>query len=193
MKKVALAAVLGALAVAPVAQADIVDFAAVSAGITMSPDLDYNGTAFEMDNGANVGGEIGWELDSVADGNFSVGLDLFFTSQDYTGYLSSLESFSVMINGTYICDDLFTSVRPYIGVGAGLISVSYDGDSQFPAFTGTEMVFGYQGQLGLLIPIDPNLDLSIGYRYQAGTDAEIQGIEVEYQSHSAAIGIRVGL
>jgi opacity protein-like surface antigen len=192
MKKIALAVVLGALAAAPVAQADIVDFAQVSAGVTMSPDLEYNNTLFEMDSGVNVGGEFGWELSTVADGNFSVGLDLFYTSQDYTGYLSSLESFSVMANATYICD-YFTSVRPFVGLGVGMINVSYDGDTQFPAFSGSDMAFGFQGQLGFHIPIDPNLDLTVGYRYQSAGDATIQGIDVEYRSHNASVGIRVGL
>lgn len=189
MKKIALAAILGALAAAPVAQADIVDFARVQAGLTMSPDLGYGPTlTFEMDNGVNVGAEIGWMIDP----NISVGLDFMFTSQDYVGYTTSLESFSGMINGTYVCD-MWTSVRPYIGVGAGLINVNYDGDIQFPAFSGSDVVFGYQGSVGLLIPIDSALDLTLQYRYQAGTDAEIQGEDVEYQSHNLSLGIRVGL
>lgn len=188
MKKLALAAILGALAAAPAAQADIVDFAQVSAGVSMAPDLEYNAVPFAMENGINVGGEVGWGVYP----NVTVGLDLFFTSQDYTGYLSSLESFSVMVNGTYICD-YFTSVRPYVGVGAGLINVSYDGDTQFPAFSGSDMVFGYQGSVGLLIPISTNLDVNVGYRYQGGGDATIQGIDVEYQSHNASIGLRISL
>lgn len=193
MKKIALAVVLGALAAAPVAQADIVDFAKVSAGLTMSPDLGYGPTnTYEMENGLNVGGEFGWELNGIADGNFSVGIDLFYTSQDYTGFQTSLESFSVMVNGTYICS-YFTSVRPYAGIGFGMVDVHYDGDTQFPTFSGSELVFGYQAQLGLLIPIATDLDLSVGYRYQGASDADIQARDVEYQSHSASIGIRVGL
>lgn len=182
MKKLVAAAVLAAFAAVP-AQADVLDYAELIGGVTQSPDLEFGGFDYEMEPGFNVGGSFGWNF-----GNVAVGADFFFTSANYDGYSTSLESFSTLVTATYFFD--MGGCRPYIGAGVGGIHVAYVDTDPSDA----EWAFGYQGHAGVAIAIDNKLDLVIGYRYQGAEDVTLYtSTEVEYQSHNLSAGLRFAL
>jgi len=184
MKKLAAAAAMAALIVVP-AKADVIDYAQLLAGVTQSPDLGYGCCDYEMDLGYNVGGGFGWKVAP----NVAVGADLFFTSSDYDGYTTSLESFSALLAGTYFFD--MDGCRPFVGAGVGANHIAYVGAG---SSSGAEWAFGYQGSAGVLIPADDKLDIIIGYRYQGASDVTIDGVpNIEYQSHNLSVGFNFNL
>ena len=187
MKKFALALVVFA-GLGSTAHAGMVDYAALYGGATFEPTLRYGNGHFDMDTGYNVGGVLGWNLSP----NLSVGLDLMYTNSGYSCCQSSLESFSAMATG-YYSFDIGSKVRPFIGLGVGGVQVTYDGASQFPGFSGSDFVFGYQGVAGVTVPLDTKIGLVLAYKYQGAADSSIENRKVEYKSNNASIGLVFGL
>jgi opacity protein-like surface antigen len=184
MKRIALAAAM-TIALAGVAKADWVDWVAVGAGGTQSPDLGYGGTEFEMDYGYHGTAMVGWNQSE----EISIAADVMFAESEYNGFSSSLQSLSVMLDAIYTCDT-GSFWHPYIGVGAGAINLRYEGGNMFPAFTGSEWAFGYQGMTGVSFDIDDKHAIFVGYRYQQSEDVTIKGVsDIEYASHNITIGV----
>jgi len=186
MKKIILAAAL-ALVVGGTAQAAMVDYAALYGGATIEPKLSYKpslNTPFSMDTGYNVGGVLGWNLTP----ELSLGLDLMYTNSGYSCCTSSLETFSMMANG-YYSFNVGSRARPFVGLGVGEVHVSYDGANQFPAFSGSQFVFGYQAEVGVSVPIASKTGVVLAYKYQGASDASIKGEKVEYKSNNLSVGL----
>jgi opacity protein-like surface antigen len=99
------------------------------------------------------------------------------------------ESLSLLFNALY---DLPTgsSLRPYLGVGAGAALVSFD--SADVGADGDDIVFAYQFLAGVGWQVSRSLTLVGGYRYFATTDATIDGLDIDYRSHNFEAGVRVG-
>jgi opacity protein-like surface antigen len=183
MKRILMATAL-ALALGGTANAAIVDYLALYGGGTMDPTLRYGSGTSSMDTGYNVGAAFGWNVSP----QLSVGADMMFTHSGYSCCTSSLESFSVMANGIYSFD-IGSQVRPFVGLGAGAVNVTYDGASQFPTFSGSQFVFGYQGEAGVSVPIATKVGLILAYKYQGAADASIEGKKVEYKSNNVSVGL----
>jgi opacity protein-like surface antigen len=188
MKKIALVATL-ALALAGTAKADWVDTWGFGGGYTQSPDLDYGGTAREMDFGYNVGAFVGWKQSE----DVSFMADFMFAESEYKGFASSIQSLSVMLDAMYVCDtgDFW---RPFIGAGAGAVEVNFDRSATGPFLpgslgSGSEWAFGYQGMAGIAFAVDDTHAITIGYRYQAAEDVTIAGRNIEYATHNISIGV----
>ena len=178
MKKIALAAAMS-IALTGVAKADWVDWVAVGVGGTQSPDLSYGGTDFDMDYGYHGTAMVGWNQSEEV----SIAADVMFAESEYDGFSSSLQSLSFMLDVIYACDtgDFWT---PYVGAGAGGINLRYEGGNMFPAFSGSDWAFGYQGMAGVSFEIDETHSVFVGYRYQQAEDVTIKG-----GSHNITIGV----
>jgi len=185
MKKLAYAAVAALLIAAPV-RADVVDYAELFGGASMSPDLGWGSGSYEMDTGFNLGASLGWNVAP----NISVEAEFYYDQSDYSCCApNNLESFSMMANGFYNFPTTM-SVRPYVGAGIGYMQLTYDSP---PDYQLSDWVFAYQGIAGLDIPADGNLDFILEYRYRGSNDAEDGGLTFEYESHALSAGIRINL
>jgi opacity protein-like surface antigen len=77
---------------------------------------------------------------------------------------------------------------PFIGGGLGFANVEYDLDSM----DGKEddNVMAYQLILGVGFAATEQLSIDLQYRYFATADPEIDGSDVEYQTHNIMLGLR---
>lgn len=182
MKRVILAASMAVMGTVGAAHAALVDFAALYGGVSIAPPLQYGCCEYDMDSGLNVGGVLGWTLDK----NLAVGVDLMYTEQGYSGYSSKLESMSVMADLFYSFD-IDSKWRPFVGAGIGGVQVTYDNSGS--PFAGSDFVFGWEATAGVTIPIADKTDISLAYKYQGSSDAEIEGRSVEYKSNTISAGL----
>ena len=104
----------------------------------------------------------------------------FDANGDYT-------TLSFMANGVYaFAFEASDWMRPYVGVGLGLARHSATDDT-----TDTDdTVFAYQGMAGVGFPLSEKMEARVGYRYFATADADFDGTEASYGSHSIEAGIR---
>jgi opacity protein-like surface antigen len=118
-----------------------------------------------------------------------------FTSRGAVSNLSGeLKSYSYMANA-YFDFDTQTQVSPYVGVGAGLATVSLEAPSL--AVNDDDSVFAYQFMAGLGWQPEflLNTVLQVGYRYFGTSDPSFTNasgltIEHEYGVHSMEAGAR---
>lgn len=157
-------------------------------GAAFAPDLSYGTGEFEMENGYNVGGAIGRHLNE----NWDVEIDVFYAELGYKGFETNINGLSVMFDVIYNFKTGW-AIDPYVGGGLGTTRVQYDGENQFPAFTGEEWLVGYQLMGGLIFEVNETLDFFAEYRWHDVTsDAEIENIDdIEYMSHNISAGIRL--
>ncbi len=160
--------------------------AEIYGGGVFSRNEDYGGVSFALDSGTAVGVGI-YERNLVP--GVELGLDLMATQAGYTGFLSGVESLSLMLNAR-VPFTITPTTTGYVGAGLGAIRVTYDGSTQFPAFTGDDTVAG--GQIGLGVRY--NFAAFTGFaelKHQvAFDDALIQGVTQSYASTSAVVGLR---
>ena len=154
-------------------------------GATFAPDLEYGCCEFEMDNGFNVGGSFGTNVNG-----FDVEGEIFYSRSDYADYDTNINGLALMVNVLYGFP-IANTVEGYVGGGIGGVKVEYDGENDFPSFTGDDWVFGWQLIGGVMYPLANNVSLFGEYRYQQASDADIQGVSnVEYRGHHLSIGVR---
>lgn len=88
---------------------------------------------------------------------------------------------------------------PYAGVGIGAARFEISGlkvNGQ-PMGSGSALVFAYQAGAGIDVALTERLNLDLGYRYFSSTKprfTEVNGhkFEMDYKSHNAILGLRVG-
>lgn len=186
MKKFALAVAVMALALGGTAKAAMFDYAKLYGGVTIEPQLSWDdgfgALNYDMDSGFNVGGALGWNVSH----DLSVEVDGMFTHSQYSCCTSTLETFSIMVDGIYHID-IGSKWTPYVGVGIGGLQNTYSNTSG----TGgaSDFVFAAQGIAGMSIPISSDLDIGLEYRYQWSDDASDSGITWEYKSHNIDLGL----
>lgn len=157
-------------------------------GHTFGNELHYGSVEFDMQDSLGYGGAIGW-ADLV--GPLDVELDLYRTDRGYDGFTSDLRSLSVMANAVYDFPAGFGPFNFYVGAGAGMINVEYDGGATFAAFSDDEWVFGWQALAGARVDtVASGWSVFGEWRYQEASDAELAGLDVEYASHSVLGGVR---
>lgn len=150
-----------------------------------SSGLSYDTTDFAMDHGSTFG--VGAYLDPIY--GFEFGIDVMVTDRRYTGFVSGVETSSLMLNARYPFA-ISNTVEGYVGLGLGAIDVKYDGSTAFPGFTGSDVVAGGQLSIGANYAL-PRGQLFTELKYQAAfKDARIVGFDVEYNSTSFLIGYR---
>jgi opacity protein-like surface antigen len=156
-------------------------------GVSFAPDLNYGCCVFEMETGYNFGGAMGAHLSPWWD----LEIDVFYANVGYEGFETSLSGLSVMLDLIYNFNTGW-AVDPYLGAGLGVTRVRYDGEDQFPAFTGEEWRFGFQFMGGLMFELSESTGLFAEYRYHdVDGDATIEGVEdIEYRTHNVSAGLR---
>lgn len=110
----------------------------------------------------------------------------------------SVNSDSLLLNcfGVYHDNGRFS---PYVGVGIGAarIEASDLQVSGFPMGRGSAVAFAYQVGAGVDVALTDHLNLDLGYRFFSSTRptfTEVDGrkFDMDYSSHSAVLGLRVG-
>lgn len=100
---------------------------------------------------------------------------------------ASLRVLSYMANGYYDFSQSNLPVKPYIGVGAGMLNAKL----KTPGGSESDTVFGYQAMLGAIYPINKNFSVNAGYRFQSAVeDFEQFNAKVSYMSSSLQVGAR---
>ncbi|ASM72495.1 MULTISPECIES: outer membrane beta-barrel protein [Roseobacteraceae] len=150
-----------------------------------SSGLNYGGTNFAMDHGSTFG--VGAYLDPIR--GFEFGLDIMVTDRRYDGFVSGVETASLMVNARYPFA-ISSTIEGYVGLGLGVVDVKYDGNTAFPAFSGSDAVAGGQISLGASYAL-PRGQIFTELKYQeAFKDATIVGADVGYNSTSFLVGYR---
>ncbi len=118
------------------------------------------------------------DLDQIKVGGFG-----FTGTADVEG---SVDTLAAMVNGYYDVD-FGWPVLPYVGAGLGLAQVSID--SSTLSTDDSDTVLAYQGSLGLLYEISPQIAARFGYRLFMTADPEIKNTEGEYTANSFDLGL----
>jgi len=201
---IAVCAVVGLLVFANSA-ANAQFYISVHGGANFMPDSDVDGSGVSgegsLDPGFAVGGILGYRIgvqESLAidvEGEFAYrrnDVDKFSATgfADNTGGYT--QSFAWMGNVwlNWLIGD--SGFAPYIGGGAGAVHVDIN-DARIGTVNvrrESDLQFGWQVGGGLGYQLDEHFVLSLDYRFLVTDDINIQGFEVEYQSHSAMLGIK---
>ncbi|MBO8091921.1 MAG: porin family protein [Prosthecochloris sp.] len=201
---------------------DIEDVAGIVDVLGGEIEMDYGSGftatgAFGCDYGDyRVEGEIGYQSGDV-DGiglDFSDVIDLHDWDIDWDGKASAdlkgdVSVLTLMVNGYYDIDLGGVELSPYVGVGVAQVSLDdvKAADGLVPEQAGHpadllnelnldvhETTFAYQAGVVLGIPVADNIMLDARYRYFATTDfSTLALINTNVDSHSAMLGLRVGL
>lgn len=149
----------------------------------------YNTVDFDLGSGSALGfGIYGQNLIPGVE----LGVDVMRTDAGYTGFLSGVESLSVMMNAR-LPFQIAPGTTAYVSAGLGAIRVTYDGSTQFPAFTGDDNVAGAQVGIGVRYSLASTFGVFAEVKHQVALDdATIVGLDQSYSSTSAVIGLRVG-
>ena len=163
----------------------------------------------EFDPGINIGGTAGYDYGIIRmEGELSykhgeiATITNQNTGQRYSNVDGSLGALAMMFNAFI---DLHNSspLTPYLGGGIGFaamhLSDTFDTSAGFRTFLyqqDDDTVFAYQAGAGLGIALNRSLTLDLGYRYFATSKARFGSnldiaTELKFQSHNAAVGLRV--
>ena len=133
------------------------------------------GNAYE--NGLRAEVEFGYRTSDVDDFDSDSG------SVSNNGDISTI---SLMLNGYYDFMPKET-ISPFIGAGMGYANVDGDfGDRD----SEDDNVFAYQVAVGVAFAINPQTKIDVQYRYFDTDDGDFDGLEVEYGTHNAMLGVR---
>jgi len=133
------------------------------------------GNAYE--NGLRGEVEFGYRTSDIDE------FDSDFGSGSINGDISTI---SLMINGYYDFMPKET-ICPFIGAGIGYANVEGDIDE-----LGSEddNVFAYQVAVGVAFAINSQTKIDVQYRYFDTDDSDFDGLEAEYGTHNAMLGVR---
>lgn len=157
-------------------------------GAGISPSSNYDGINFDLDSGFTYGSAVyKKEIAKSVD----LGLDMMVTNQGYADYATSVESTSLMLNARYNFP-IGTKMGGFVGLGLGVVNVTYNGQNQFPAFTGSKAVAGGQIEFGLGQKISDNKTIFAMLKHQVAFEApEIVAATQELKSTNLLIGLQV--
>lgn len=92
-----------------------------------------------------------------------------------------------MANGYYDFSQFKLPVTPYAGLGLGLIN----GEFKTPGEKFDDTTMGYQLMLGASYPIDKNLSVNAGYKFQSTfSDLEKNSVKFSYSNSTLLVGAR---
>ena len=110
-----------------------------------------------------------------------------------SGKLSTL---SLMMNGLYVLQA--GKALPYVGAGVGIArhsatlkaSGTEDDSVSVEDVDSDDTVLAYQGMIGLIIPVEDNMDARLGYRYFNTADSNLDDVDMQYGGgHSIDVGL----
>ncbi len=162
--------------------------------VEFDPSINIGGTAGFDFGDIRLEGELSYkhgEIATITDQN---------TGQRFHNADGNIGALAMMFNAFF---DLHNQspVTPYVGGGIGFAAMHLSDTfvSEFgpPIYNeDDDTVFAYQGGAGLEIALNQRLSLDLGYRYFATSNAKFGAgrnitTELKYQSHNAAVGLRV--
>jgi opacity protein-like surface antigen len=151
---------------------------------------------------------LGWDFEPgnpIGEGR----VELEYTRRSNQLDQAKFVSGSIKGGGTVIADSLllnffgvyhdYSRFSPYVGVGVGAARIEAS-DLQvagFPLGSGSAIVFAYQVGAGVDVALTDHLNLDLGYRFFSSirpTFTEVNGhkFNMDYSSHSAVLGLRLG-
>lgn len=162
------------------------------------PDINQGGVILSTnyETGIGLGGRLGYDF-----GNIRVDGEIAFRHNIVSDILGvstqgNALALSYMVNG-YFDFPIDGPVKPYIGGGVGFSTVFLDIVASGARIADDrESVLAYQLSGGIGYEINPRTIVTLGYRFFATEDPEIESIggaplTTEYQSHEINIGVRV--
>ncbi len=183
MKKL-LATVAIAAGLAVAARAETPMYFQLSGGATLSPDLEWDFSDYEMDTGYSVGAALGWNLSS----GFALEGEVAYYNSGYSCCDSDSSLLNLSVNGIYTFGES-DKIRPYVGAGIGYGQIKYDG-SAIGEGTAEDWVFTYQLMAGLRAPVAANTELVAEYRYVGADHGQDGTLDWEYRAHVLSAGLR---
>ena len=153
----------------------------------------------DFSNVADVSFDAGFGITAAAGNTYDTGfraevefgyrskeIDEFDSEYKHGSLDGDISALSMMINGFY---DIKPEERfcPFIGVGIGIADIEGDLD-EFGSED--EVVFAYQLAAGVAFAVDQNTKLDVQYRYFSTNDPDFNGLNVEYDTHNAVLGLR---
>ena len=161
-------------------------------GAVWLEDTDFGDDAeISFDTGFGITAAIG----NAYENGFRVEVEFGYRTSDIDKFDSDLRSgsingdfstISLMVNGYYDFMPKET-ICPFIGAGIGYANVEGDIDE-----LGSEddNVVAYQVAVGVAFAINPQTKIDVQYRYFDTDDGDFDGLEVEYGTHNAMLGVR---
>jgi len=144
-------------------------------------------------------GELSYRASDMKDEHYSYSDDSISVSASAGG---DVETTSLMLN-TYFDIDTGTRFTPFIGGGIGAAyinakiwakgTVEEDGEvwHESESADDYDIVFAYQGIVGIAFSLSDDTALDFSYRYFATSDPEFDGgVEGEYAGHNLMLGLR---
>ena len=120
-----------------------------------------------------------------------------FVEGDFKGD-GNVTADSLLLNLFYVYRDK-SPLSPYagVGIGAARMEASDLKVAGQPLGSGSSVVFAYQFGAGVDFALNKYLSLDLGYRFFSGispkfTEANGQKFKMDYYSHNAILGLRVG-
>jgi outer membrane protein OmpA-like peptidoglycan-associated protein len=195
----AVAAAAVALATGAARAETSAPYISFGAGASFLEDMDFSRGGVTNERGSD---NPGWGL-SLAGGigvfnNFRTELELSHRDNSLKG-AGSMEADSVMLNFLYDIPIKFASFTPYIGAGAGASWINADnvGTASFGSVDDRDMVWAYQGIVGVASDLAPNWKITLDYRYFSTFDdpkfnssVGTGKVEGEYTDHMVMVGLR---
>lgn len=161
----------------------------VTGAVVKQPDLGWGDAFFVEDYEMDTGSAWSLAVGRFIRPNIALEAEVTRTKSEYACCApNSLEATAYIANAFY----RFTPerrIRPYVGLGAGMIDVEYDAGGG-----ASDTVFGWQAMAGVEIPLTPSISGFTEYRYQSASDLEDSafagGLTWEYESHNLGLGLR---
>ncbi len=174
----------------------------LSGGLTLQEDSDLNGVGeLSFDSGTSFSAALGYRphFQNAFLNSTRWEAELYYSQND-TDKLTpngggapiasngDLRSTAIMINAFYDIHNA-SSFTPYVGLGVGGAEVELNGIT-----TGdSEHVFAYQAMTGIGYAPEtlPFVDFSLGYRFFATNEAEVNGAELDNMQHNIEFGVHL--
>ncbi len=157
-------------------------YAELTGMYSLEGDADILGVTVDTDATYLVAGGVGFEFNN----QIAMEFEVTQSSRDVSGIPVTIHTLGYFGN-VQTGADFAHGLGGYLGAGAGMMEVKLD----VPGFSDAEWVLGYQGMAGLTFRWATNALFFTEYRYQAGAEANIAGVPVEYHSHNVGGGVRI--
>lgn len=171
-------------------------YVSIGGGFVWVDDVTAAGSTLEFDDGYSLSAAIGYDTGDMNElGKVRADLEIFYSDTDNdvfktggttTNVTGGVENLGAFVNG-YVDFMPGSAVRPYIGVGVGIVetdlSVSVGG---FTA-SGSSTELAYRLAAGASYQVTDTIAVDLGYRYLA------VNTNTEMDSHHLGASLRFGL
>ena len=162
-------------------------------------------STFESSTGYNVAGAVGVEFTGLRfEGEIGFAANQLdqFTSVPGNGTVTTGTVSSLSYMGNVYYDLPIPFIKPYVGVGLGMATISMDAVSAVgmsPPFAAdsSDTVFAWQAGAGIALSMAPFMKLVLDYRYFSASDPTLTNalgndFSFEYKRQTFRAGIRIG-